>query len=801
MPELENNSYQKKVTEKKIEPLSNFLEDVQVKRGVREEFEPYVGGYKNRKDTLTGTLQRLQEANGEDLSGPVSGSDKFYLAPNQRYFLGASSDPQLIIVTRVSDDKVYYYSFPWKKEQALRKDIAVDLMVTGNQTWLSNPKSKKDPDLRASISAVMKGQPGEKVSLEDFQYSKIQVRYIGSKSGDKDPWIELEQTYDVVVDSVLTNKQTYNVRLTNKQLENFEKSLRKSKGKDFKIVRIIREEREYMIESAKNPTPKTTEFDIPEDAQEYWANLLNNNVAAHYSAEGYRAGEHVEYKGSKWVVVDFVPFGEDMTTILMTCDKKKVAQFVKIDDIKKVTGENLNDLEPATKEEDNVDEVGESGETADEIVKKGEKEKKKELKFPESDEDGKTDEQKALKEEKELMTEGDVEHKVEELVTFAENNADIFKTRLGPMTKNLKRKRDNGSYDSDLAVKAFRFVVDDTARMIFEQNEGQLAGKKYSSHFDMFPREVREKASIKMRDEFEVNERVGNNIEEESVVLSAIQKLIQETNSDVEENVKREAVPFTDKEMQEFNKISGANTDTQNVVTYSWDSGGQDLKLTIMKKARPKEKDLIYSAVSHMNDGKTLDKERTVDSQSFSTEDDIDILKDFLSDLQINEAMQEYKERMEDEKAAKEETETVDTTGLADKNNTTDKDVHPEELLMGIEVEMEHTQDKALAKQIALDHLTEIPDYYSRLKRMEATGEAAQSDKEEVKEESSKPKKPKKREPSKTEVKMVNALPKRDGKVVRTEVIGDRKIRYKTFDEKRKEDEKRKKERKTKGDK
>jgi hypothetical protein len=41
------------------------------------------------------------------------------------------------------------------------------------------------------------------------------------------------------------------------------------------------------------------------------------------------------------------------------------------------------------------------------------------------------------------------------------------------------------------------------------------------------------------------------------------------------------------------------------------------------------------------------------------------------------------------------------------------------ELVMGVEVEMEHTTIPCIARKIAQDHLVEIPDYYSRLKRME----------------------------------------------------------------------------------
>jgi len=46
-----------------------------------------------------------------------------------------------------------------------------------------------------------------------------------------------------------------------------------------------------------------------------------------------------------------------------------------------------------------------------------------------------------------------------------------------------------------------------------------------------------------------------------------------------------------------------------------------------------------------------------------------------------------------------------------------EEDVDPEELAMGIEVEMEHTDDKEEAKKIALQHLAEVPDYYSKLKK------------------------------------------------------------------------------------
>lgn len=58
-------------------------------------------------------------------------------------------------------------------------------------------------------------------------------------------------------------------------------------------------------------------------------------------------------------------------------------------------------------------------------------------------------------------------------------------------------------------------------------------------------------------------------------------------------------------------------------------------------------------------------------------------------------------------------------TGEAKKKKITEKDVDKKELEMGTKVEMEHTKNKAIAKRIALDHLAELPDYYTRLTKME----------------------------------------------------------------------------------
>jgi len=60
------------------------------------------------------------------------------------------------------------------------------------------------------------------------------------------------------------------------------------------------------------------------------------------------------------------------------------------------------------------------------------------------------------------------------------------------------------------------------------------------------------------------------------------------------------------------------------------------------------------------------------------------------------------------------------SVGRAREKGVTDADVDESELITGINVELEHTPNRVVAKKIALDHLAEMPNYYTQLKRMEA---------------------------------------------------------------------------------
>jgi hypothetical protein len=63
---------------------------------------------------------------------------------------------------------------------------------------------------------------------------------------------------------------------------------------------------------------------------------------------------------------------------------------------------------------------------------------------------------------------------------------------------------------------------------------------------------------------------------------------------------------------------------------------------------------------------------------------------------------------------------TPDITTIAKKHGVGDSMI-AQQLKKGIEIELEHTTNRAMAKEIALDHLNEMPDYYTKLDKMEVS--------------------------------------------------------------------------------
>lgn len=65
------------------------------------------------------------------------------------------------------------------------------------------------------------------------------------------------------------------------------------------------------------------------------------------------------------------------------------------------------------------------------------------------------------------------------------------------------------------------------------------------------------------------------------------------------------------------------------------------------------------------------------------------------------------------------DVKTLTPAQLAKKHNVSLALIRTQ-LAKGIRVEKEHTSDEKIAREIALDHLSEFPDYYDRLAKVEA---------------------------------------------------------------------------------
>ena len=61
---------------------------------------------------------------------------------------------------------------------------------------------------------------------------------------------------------------------------------------------------------------------------------------------------------------------------------------------------------------------------------------------------------------------------------------------------------------------------------------------------------------------------------------------------------------------------------------------------------------------------------------------------------------------------------THDPSELAKKHGVSIEKINAQ-LKKGVKVELEHTKNRDQAREIALDHLAEFPDYYDRLEKAE----------------------------------------------------------------------------------
>ena len=72
---------------------------------------------------------------------------------------------------------------------------------------------------------------------------------------------------------------------------------------------------------------------------------------------------------------------------------------------------------------------------------------------------------------------------VENLINKIDGNADVTDNQIKPIVSNLKRKKENGTYNENVGIKTFRYVVDNQINTIVSEGiRNRVAGvllKKY----------------------------------------------------------------------------------------------------------------------------------------------------------------------------------------------------------------------------------------------------------------------------------------------------------------------------------
>ena len=141
---------------------------------------------------------------------------------------------------------------------------------------------------------------------------------------------------------------------------------------------------------------------------------------------------------------------------------------------------------------------------------------------------------------------------------------------------------------------------------------------------------------------------------------------------------------------------------------------------------------LVQDVIDDMYSGKMKSKPLVVDKHGYLVNGHhrLDALKHMgaektnviMVDATLQDLIKAFDHTASDEFAEQEnkllDKPTLSVAELADKHDV-DINTIRSQLAKGIKVELEHTSDPKIAKEIALDHIAEFPDYYDRLAKVE----------------------------------------------------------------------------------
>lgn len=77
------------------------------------------------------------------------------LRKGMEVFMGASSSPTFITITKVDDDTIYYRTEHDPETRAIQRWIGEDLIAKGTNTWLDSGYPKHFPDLAVKLRRLV----------------------------------------------------------------------------------------------------------------------------------------------------------------------------------------------------------------------------------------------------------------------------------------------------------------------------------------------------------------------------------------------------------------------------------------------------------------------------------------------------------------------------------------------------------------------------------------------------------------------------------------------------------------------
>lgn len=118
--------------------------------------------------------------------------EKLPIAVGQIYYFGASSSPELVIITDITNpNKVKYRIYPYKTDCSIETKIFRNLAYTGTNCWLKSDNSKYHSKQAIEfLNMLNHGILGTFYTPQDLQCVHVSIRC--NDETINDPWSDLE---------------------------------------------------------------------------------------------------------------------------------------------------------------------------------------------------------------------------------------------------------------------------------------------------------------------------------------------------------------------------------------------------------------------------------------------------------------------------------------------------------------------------------------------------------------------------------------------------------------------------------